>query len=78
MQKTYRIRSTDPTSAHARSDWSVRLHRPAIGWDVRIATGSEITADYGDFRTVDTVVCHDGDEAVFRRTWHHGIPRTAG
>ncbi|MFG2139280.1 CocE/NonD family hydrolase [Streptomyces sp. NPDC048650] len=76
--ETYRIRSTDPTSAHTRSAWSVRLHRPAIGWDVRIDTTSEITADEGDFRTLNEVVCHDGDQEVFRRTWHRRLPRTAG
>ncbi|MFE7659376.1 CocE/NonD family hydrolase [Streptomyces celluloflavus] len=77
-QETYRIRTDDPTGATTRSDWSVRLHRPALGWDVRIATHSEITADEDDFHTVNEVVCHDGDEEFFRRTWHRRIPRTAG
>ncbi|GAA2683238.1 CocE/NonD family hydrolase [Streptomyces lunalinharesii] len=76
--ETYRITSDDPTSARTRSTWSVRLHRPDTGWDARIATVSEISADADAFHTRNEVVCHDGDEEVFRRTWERSIPRTAG
>ncbi|WP_327369252.1 CocE/NonD family hydrolase [Streptomyces sp. NBC_01217] len=76
--ETYTIRENDPLSARARADWAIRLHRPEMAWDVRIETRSEISADDKDFITSDEVVCKDGGEVVFHRTWEKRIPRTAG
>ncbi|MEU1277913.1 CocE/NonD family hydrolase [Streptomyces sp. NPDC005805] len=76
--ETYTIQEDDPLSAHARADWTVRLHRPELAWDVRITTRSELSCDAADFVTADEVVCRDGDEVVFHRTWERRIPRTAG
>ncbi|WP_052864811.1 CocE/NonD family hydrolase [Streptomyces niger] len=75
--ETYRIDSADPESAATRSDWSIRLRRPDLGWDARVRTRSEITTDAGDFVTKNEVVCHDGEEEIFRRSWERRIPRTA-
>ncbi|MER5179705.1 CocE/NonD family hydrolase [Streptomyces sp. NPDC002896] len=75
---TYTINDSDPLSARTRSDWSIRLHRPELHWDVRIETRSEITCDATSFTTSDEVVCREGDEVVFHRTWERRIPRTAG
>lgn len=74
----YTIQENDPLSAHTRSDWTVRLHRPETAWDVKIETRSEISGDEHDFLTSDEMVCKDGDEIVFHRTWVKRIPRTAG
>ncbi|MFJ7490866.1 CocE/NonD family hydrolase [Streptomyces sp. NPDC097727] len=76
--ETYTIQENEPLSARTRSDWSIRLHRPEMAWDVRIETRSEISADETDFITSDEVVCKDGGEIVFHRTWEKRIPRTAG
>lgn len=76
--ETYTIQENDPLSARTRSDWSIRLHRPEMAWDVRIETRSEISADDTDFITSDEVLCKDGGEVVFHRTWEKRIPRTAG
>ncbi|MEV6394286.1 CocE/NonD family hydrolase [Streptomyces sp. NPDC051907] len=76
--ETYTIQEDDPLSAHARSTWTIRLHRPELGWDARIETRSEITCDADDFIAVDEVVCKDGTEIVFHRTWEKRIPRLAG
>ncbi|MGI5119549.1 CocE/NonD family hydrolase [Marinactinospora thermotolerans] len=76
--ETYVIRSDDPLSARTRSDWSIRLHRPDIGWDARVRTRSEITATATEFVASSEVTCLDGDETVFHRTWERRIPRTAG
>ncbi|MFE4796644.1 CocE/NonD family hydrolase [Streptomyces sp. NPDC056708] len=76
--ETYTIQENDPLSARTRSDWSIRLHRPETAWDVRIETRSEISADDTDFITADEVLCKDGGEVVFHRTWEKRIPRTAG
>ncbi|MGW1026613.1 CocE/NonD family hydrolase [Streptomyces sp. NPDC002577] len=75
---TYTINESGPLSARTRSDWSIRLHRPELPWDVRIETRSEIACDATSFTTSDEVVCREGDEVVFHRTWERRIPRTAG
>ncbi|MGW1843481.1 CocE/NonD family hydrolase [Streptomyces sp. NPDC001966] len=76
--ETYTIQENDPLSARTRSDWAIRLHRPEMAWDVRIETRSEIGADDTDFITSDEVVCKEGGEVVFHRTWEKRTPRTAG
>ncbi|WP_406159608.1 CocE/NonD family hydrolase [Streptomyces canus] len=77
-RETYTIDENDPLSARTRSDWSIRLHRPELAWDVTVRTRSEITCDGTDFHTSNEVVCTDGGEVVFHRTWEKRIPRTAG
>ncbi|MEV0260980.1 CocE/NonD family hydrolase [Streptomyces sp. NPDC050617] len=76
--ETYRIRTYDPLSARTRSDWHIRLHRPDIGWDVKVDTESEITADETDFLTYNKVTCREGENIVFEREWRNRLPRTAG
>ncbi|WPO72089.1 CocE/NonD family hydrolase [Streptomyces sp. KN37] len=76
--ETYTIHENDPLSARTRSDWTIRLHRPELGWDVSVETHSEITCDAADFLTSDEVICRHGDEVVFHRTWERRIRRTAG
>ncbi|WP_320775458.1 CocE/NonD family hydrolase [Streptomyces sp. CRN 30] len=76
--ETYTIQEADPLSAATRSEWTVRLHRPDLGWDARVRTRSGITCDATHFTTSNEVICTDGDEVVFRRTWERRIPRTAG
>ncbi|WP_329039986.1 CocE/NonD family hydrolase [Streptomyces sp. NBC_00178] len=76
--ETYTIRQDDPLSARTRSGRTIRLHRPEMSWDVRVETRSELSADADDFIASDEIVCRDGDEIVFHRTWEKRIPRTAG
>ncbi|MGW2519482.1 CocE/NonD family hydrolase [Streptomyces sp. NPDC001617] len=76
--ETYTIRESDPLSARTRSDWSIRLHRPNAAWDTTIRTRSEITCDRESFFTSNEVICTEGGEVVFHRTWEKRIPRTAG
>jgi hypothetical protein len=76
--ETYTIEENDPLSARTRSEWSIRLHRPELAWDTTVRTRSEITCDGTDFRTSNEVVCTEGGEVVFHRTWEKRIPRTAG
>lgn len=78
VRETYTIDEQDPLSARARSDWSIRLHRPELGWDTTVRTRSEISCDGSDFHTSNEVICTDGGEVVFHRTWEKQIPRTAG
>ncbi|MFJ5936460.1 CocE/NonD family hydrolase [Streptomyces sp. NPDC093071] len=76
--ETYTIEESGPLTARTRSDWTIRLRRPDRGWDVGVDTRSEITCDAEAFHTWNEVVCREGDEVVFRRTWEKRIPRTAG
>ncbi|MDI3407614.1 CocE/NonD family hydrolase [Streptomyces cavernicola] len=76
--ETYEIDEHDPLSARTRSDWSIRLHRPELGWDAKVETHSTISCDADGFITTDEVICREGDEVVFHRTWKQRIPRTAG
>jgi putative CocE/NonD family hydrolase len=76
--ETYTIQESDPLSARTRSDWSIRLHRPDLAWDTTVRTRSEITCDRLDFVASNEVVCTEGGEVVFHRTWEKRIPRTAG
>ncbi|GGU40786.1 CocE/NonD family hydrolase [Streptomyces daghestanicus] len=77
-RETYTIQEADPLSARTRSEWTVRLRRPDLGWDARVRTRSEISCDAADFITSNEVICTDGDEVLFHRTWEKRVPRTAG
>ncbi|MFF8830704.1 CocE/NonD family hydrolase [Streptomyces sp. NPDC015131] len=76
--ETYTITEDDPLSARTRSDWTIRLHRPELSWDVTVETRSEIACDATHFLTSDEVICKEGSEVVFHRTWEKRIARTAG
>lgn len=77
-REVYEIQQSDPLSARTRSDWHIRLHRPDLGWDVRVETRSEITCDEGGFTTSNEVVCRESDEVLYHRTWQRRLPRAAG
>ncbi|MFD3499052.1 CocE/NonD family hydrolase [Streptomyces sp. NPDC058678] len=76
--ETFTINESDPLSARARSEWSVRLHRPELAWEATVRTRSELSCDETDFFASNEVICTDSDEVVFHRTWEKRIPRTAG
>ncbi|MER7514877.1 CocE/NonD family hydrolase [Streptomyces sp. NPDC126499] len=73
---TYTIDASGPLSARTRSDRTIRLHRLEMAWDVTIDTRSEISCDADAFLTSDEVICTEGGEIVFHRTWEKRIPRT--
>lgn len=75
--QAYRIRSDDPLSARTRSDWTIRLERPDIGWDVTVRTRSEISCDATHFTTHNHLTAIEGGSVVFERDWERRIPRTA-
>jgi len=75
--EAYRIRSDDPLSAQTRSDWTIRLERPDIGWDVTVQTRSEITCDTTHFTAHSHVRALEGGDVLFERDWERRIPRTA-
>ncbi|WP_369215992.1 CocE/NonD family hydrolase, partial [Streptomyces flavofungini] len=67
--ESYTINESDPLTARTRSDWTIRLHRPELGWDVTIETHSEIRCTAKDFLTWNEVICRAGTEVAFHRTW---------
>ncbi|MGW0361937.1 CocE/NonD family hydrolase [Streptomyces sp. NPDC002990] len=74
----YEIQEADPLSARTRSERRIRLHRPELSWDARIETRSEVSCDEGGFLTSNEVICREGDEVLFHRTWERRLPRAAG
>ncbi|WP_234332314.1 CocE/NonD family hydrolase [Streptomyces sp. NRRL S-87] len=74
----YEIRSADALSARAASEWRIRLHRPEEAWDVRIETRSSTSCDSSAFTVSNEVVCREGEEVLFHRTWERRLPRDAG
>ncbi|WP_328776019.1 CocE/NonD family hydrolase [Streptomyces goshikiensis] len=78
VAEVYEIQEADPLSARTGSRWRIRLHRPDLSWDTRVETRSEITCDEGGFLTSNELVCREGEEVVFHRTWERRIPRAAG
>ncbi|MGW1889289.1 CocE/NonD family hydrolase [Streptomyces sp. NPDC002004] len=75
---TYTINDADPLSARTHSHWTLRHHRPDLAWDARVESDSAITCDAAHFVVTNEIVCRDGDEVVFHRTWERRIPRTSG
>ncbi|MFG2258524.1 CocE/NonD family hydrolase [Streptomyces mirabilis] len=73
---TYTIDESDPLSARTRSTRSIRLHRPELPWDARVETRSELSCNAREFITSNELICKDGNEVVFHRTWERRIPRT--
>ncbi|MFI5758314.1 CocE/NonD family hydrolase [Streptomyces sp. NPDC051569] len=76
--ESYTIQESAPLSAHTHAEWRIRLRRPEPAWDARVETRSGISCDADVFVTTNEVICHDGSEVVFHRTWEKRIPRTAG
>ncbi|QGV79134.1 CocE/NonD family hydrolase [Streptomyces ficellus] len=76
--ETYTITEDDPLSARTRSDRTIRLHRPDLPWNVTVDTRSEIACDATHFVTAAEVICKEGSEVLFHRTWEKRVARTAG
>lgn len=76
-RETYTIREADPLSARAHTVRTIRLHRPDAGWDVRVRAVSSTVRDADGFLTTDELICHDGEEVVFHRTWQERFPSPA-
>jgi putative CocE/NonD family hydrolase len=83
-RETYRIRTGDPLSAAAVSEWTIRLKRgdgPAgedeDAWDASIVTRTELRATATQFIMDSRIEARANGETVAKRTWHHTTPRTS-
>jgi len=80
-RETYRIRTDDPLSASAVSEWTIRLHRAddhGNGWDADIVVRTELRATAADFVMDSRVAARTNGETVAQRAWHRTTPRTSG
>jgi uncharacterized protein len=73
--ETYSIRSGDPLSAAAASEWHVALSRP--GWAVEVDARGQMTADAEAFHTTHSVRARLDGVTVFERSWRADIPRAS-
>jgi putative CocE/NonD family hydrolase len=73
VRETYSIRSDDPASAQAGSEWRIRLRRP--GWDVRIEVNASMRMDDGDYVTQSELFTFLNNEPVLERSWKNRILR---
>ncbi|MEV7783579.1 CocE/NonD family hydrolase [Kitasatospora sp. NPDC088351] len=71
----YRVLTAAPLSAQARTDHSVRLERPDIGWDTTVQTRTELRCDATHFIVHCHVSAFEAGSLLFTRDWHHRIPR---
>jgi len=76
-RETYRIRSDDPLSAHAVSEWRIRLRR-GDDYDAEIMARTELRATAADFVMDSRVEARANGETVAERAWHRTTPRTSG
>ncbi|AUY52325.1 CocE/NonD family hydrolase [Streptomyces sp. CB01881] len=71
----YRILTATPTSAQARTDRTVRLERPAIGWDITLQTRTELRCTPTHFLAHTRLTALEAGDVVFTRDWQQQIPR---
>jgi putative CocE/NonD family hydrolase len=73
--ETYSIRSGDPLSATAASEWHVALSR--TGWAVEVDVRGQMTGDAEAFHTTHSVRARLDGVTVFERSWQADIPRAS-
>ncbi|MFD5431212.1 CocE/NonD family hydrolase [Kitasatospora sp. NPDC127067] len=71
----YRVLAGAPLSAQARTDRTVRLERPDIGWDVTVQTRTQLRCDAEHFISVVQLRALEAGSVVFAREWQHQVPR---
>ncbi|MFB6889011.1 CocE/NonD family hydrolase [Kitasatospora sp. NPDC056327] len=71
----YRVLTATPLSAQARTDRTVRLERPAIGWDITVHTRTELRCDPTHLLARTKLRAEEAGNVVFSKEWHHRIPR---
>ncbi|WP_459649708.1 CocE/NonD family hydrolase [Kitasatospora sp. Ki12] len=71
----YRVLTDAPLSAQARTDHTVRLERPDIGWDVTLQTRAQLRCDAGHFLSIVQLRALEAGSVVFSREWQHRVPR---
>lgn len=74
----YRIQQHDPLAAAVHCDWSIRLERPELGWDVTVRAGTELDCDADAFTARSRLTAWEGGAVLFERDWERRIPRTGG
>ncbi|MGW6915449.1 CocE/NonD family hydrolase [Kitasatospora sp. NPDC054939] len=73
----YRVLTGQPLSAEARSDRTVRLERPDIGWDITVRIRTEVRCTPTHLLAETHLTALEAGTPVLTRTWHHRLPRGA-
>ncbi len=76
-RERYTIRTDDPLSARAVSEWHIRLRR-GDDWDAEITTRTELRATAAEFIMDSRIEARGNGETVAERSWHRTTPRTSG
>ncbi|MFB7928229.1 CocE/NonD family hydrolase [Streptomyces sp. NPDC056039] len=76
-RETYTIRTDDPLSARAVSEWRIRLRR-GDDWDAEIMARTELRATAAEFIMDSRIEARGNGETVAERAWHRTTPRTSG
>ncbi|MEU4489817.1 CocE/NonD family hydrolase [Streptomyces purpurascens] len=76
-RETYTIRTDDPLSARAVSEWRIRLRR-GDDWDAEIMARTDLRATAAEFIMDSRIEARGNGETVAERAWHRTTPRTSG
>lgn len=76
-RETYRIRETDPLSARALSEWTIRLTR-GEDWRAEVVARTGLRATATEFIMDSHIEARANGETVAKRAWHHTTLRTSG
>ncbi|MFJ8792966.1 CocE/NonD family hydrolase [Streptomyces sp. NPDC102462] len=76
-RETYRIRETDPLSARAVSEWTIRLTR-GEDWRAEVVARTGLRATATEFIMDSHIEARANGETVAKRAWHHTTLRTSG
>jgi uncharacterized protein len=73
LERIYRIKPHDPTSACATMTQSYEMGRE--DWRVKVDAGAQMTASAAVFELSAWIEAWEGAQSVFRREWRSSIPR---
>ncbi|WP_405004042.1 CocE/NonD family hydrolase [Kitasatospora purpeofusca] len=71
----YRVLTATPLSAQARTDRTLRLERPALGWDITVHTRTELRCDATHLHAHTHLRAEEAGNVVFEKEWHQRIAR---
>lgn len=72
---TYSIKEGEPLSARVACDWVIVTGREETGWQTRIETHSDMTADATHFHVTNTLDAYEGDTRVFTKSRTFSVKR---
>jgi hypothetical protein len=71
--ETFTIQEGNPLSASCRVQRTLEYQRE--GWQVRVVTDSQMTADATHFQVTNQLEGYEGHQRVFTKSWVFKVPR---